>query len=479
LKTPQVFLAAAATLLAATLHAQQLICPTNFPSSPSPVPSYSADDIPATVDTITTWTGTAANVRANHNMSFVQINANEQRVWFSPDASPGLHRAYYNRRTRASETSPWQWDYSNSPAVMEFAAPSSSGPAAVLYSPIAMYRDPQNGATYQFLMYQVFQPSSCDGIVAGFLYYSLSADGICWTAPRQVVRPGGPSFGCHSAIMNTVPIESATAIDAGDKVVLVGVEGDIQNQLAVSPTETSGGVATYRRWSNFDRTQTYMGYTNYSDPSTLVLFPNPELSTAGLFLPQTGTAYYDNPTRYKTYAYFMNMQAAWDAGSGYFYIGRGYPYPFDRASKQLANANLYDPPVNVSNTPSDYQVANGCASSPGIFPNRIQIYRMYLGSLANIGQLATGTWTLMTDLGGTLGYRFATTPSTSTPLVAGQSYFGADVGAISFLRDSSGFLYRQPNSQAFYFGAHTFRESKSDGPCRTTGLEREILANLP
>ena len=28
--------------------------------------------------------------------------------------------------------------------------PSSSGPASVLYSPIAKYRDPQNGATYQY-----------------------------------------------------------------------------------------------------------------------------------------------------------------------------------------------------------------------------------------------------------------------------------------------------------------------------------------
>ncbi len=33
----------------------------------------------------------------------------------------------------------------------------------------------------------------------------------------------------------------------------------------------------------------------------------------------------------------------------------------------------------------------------GPFPNRVQLYKMYLGSLSNFGAVSTGTWTLVKD----------------------------------------------------------------------------------
>src|SRR5947208_1486470 len=165
-----------AALAACANLSAQLVCPSNFPS-PSPVLSSALDDIPATGEDIVTYTGAYAKAQANHNVNYVQISSNDQRVWFISDGSPGIGKAFYNRRYRADANSPWYWQYSVSPAVIVSQLPDSSGPASVLYSNTAKYRDSASGTYYQFLMYQVFQPGACDGANA-VMNISFSNDGI-------------------------------------------------------------------------------------------------------------------------------------------------------------------------------------------------------------------------------------------------------------------------------------------------------------
>jgi hypothetical protein len=465
------FLTAALASLSLAAGAQ-VVCPGNFPS-PNSLASNSLIDIPATNDNITTSGGGTAKARVNHNFAYVEITPNDQRVWFSVDTGTDLHRTYYNRRTRNSASAPWKWQYSYSPAVIEYPSPSTVNVTSVLYSDTPKYFDTVTGTAYKFLMYQNYQPGSCNGVVAGFLYHSYSNDGICWTTPRQVVRSGGPSFPCLPGHANTLPIEQAAALDGGNTLYLVGVEGDI-NQLAPPVTQLDTDNFTPRRYNLMNRTQTALAWASPNDPGTITLFPSPELSANGMFIPNVGPNNSTNDQRYKGYAYFMNLHIAYDAANGDLYMGRGYPYPYDRGSAETAG--WIDPPA-ANNTPLDSQLAT-CADSPYTFPNRIQIYRMHIGALGNIGQITSGTWTLVTDQGGAAGYGFDSPFASSTALIPGQTNAGRDYGAVSFLRDRGGNLVRT-NGVASYFPADTFATSKAVGPCLTTGTERIFLHTLP
>src|SRR5258708_9653314 len=89
-----------------------------------------------------------------------------------------------------------------------------------------------------------------------------------------------------------------------------------------------------------------------------------------------------------------------------FYNGGGYPHPYARQPR-----SVYDSPA-YSTTPLGWQRADsfltdpntgtrthvgGCESFPYTLPNRIQIYKMHIGSHDNILQFATGTLTAISD----------------------------------------------------------------------------------
>lgn len=449
----------------------------------SPVPSSSPDDFPPSVQSLVTYTGYLAPAKSNHTFAYVQVNQNEHKVWFAIDASPGIPKIFYNRRTRANIFSPWQWDYSVSPMIINFGGTASVQVASVLYSAIPKYRDPRTGTLYSYVMYTTFQPGLCDGHVAGFLEAHYSQDGACWTSAERGFRSGGPSFGCYAsggiAHTNTVPVESSGAIDAGDRIWFVGVEGDGTQLAPAYPDRTAA----------MNRTQTYVGWASYNQPVTVTILSPAELSAAGMVNPAFATGPAVNPERYEPYRYFMNVQIAWDANEGALYISRGYPYPYDRDSSggsdvpyspvtplpsQLTTVQMWDSARGVIST------VEGCAGSPATYPNRTQIYKMVIGSLSNIAAITTGTWTLVVDAGGAGGYGNDLNGTvSSTPLVsAQQTNVGRDFGAGSFLRDRNGNLVRQ-GTTAYWFGADTFMETKSAGPCRVTGLERQTIQTLP
>jgi hypothetical protein len=475
---------AAALLLLALPAAAQVVCPPGFPAE-SPVVSNSPDDIPPTNIDIITYTGAIVKARANHNIAFVETGPNEQQVWFGVDANPSLARCFYNRRVRDTTTGQWTWRYNRSPEVIRYQTPTSGGAGAVLYSPTAKYRDPATGTLYKYVMYQVVQPGACDGAVAGFVFYSLSNNGFCWTAPRQAKRTGGPSFNCSSTFTESVPVEAVSAIDAGSTIYLVGIEGDISNQLA-PPVTVLDPNGQPRRYNNMNKTLTALGSASTSDPGQITVIGM--LTANGMFLPSYGPANPSNPDRYKTYAYFIDMDVAWDPTTGNFYIGRAYPYPYDRGS--LIPIGRNDPPAET-NSPLQSQIepevllfgpqgpspVESCLDSPGTLPNRLQIYRMNIGSLANIAQITTGTWTLVTDVGGSVGYGFDTVMGT-TPLLMGMTSINLDLGAVSFLKNRRGELVRYGQT-SYYFAGDIFKQKKSVGPCRITGNERERLRVVP
>jgi hypothetical protein len=483
-------------LFASSIVAQP-VCLSNFPAE-SPVPSYSPDDVPKinAWDTIT-YTGALVKPGVNHNFAFVEVTPNDQRVWFGVDATAGTPLTFYNRRVRDNESSPWRWLYSSSPAVIEYVAPTSSGPGNVLYSATPRYYDSVSQHSYKFLLYLNHQPGVCNGVIAGFLAISFSDDGICWTPPRIAHRGGGPSFPCLPGETNTIPIEQITAIDSGgDLIWLVGVEGNI-DELAPPMEEVDGCETcyTYRRLQNMERTQTYLGVALPANPGTIYLNqPYPELTKHGIYLPHTGPYNTTHGSRYQPYPYFINLQVAYDATSGDFYIGRGYPYPYDRGS--AVGVGWTDPP-NYPNTPHASQLTSvflngpfgstmveGCRGAPYTLPNRIQVYKMHIGPLSNIGQITNpnSQWTLVTDLGGPLGYAFHWWPyggTNGTPLVYGQTNAGRDYGAVSFIRDGAGNLVRY-GTTAYAFAGDTFMSVKGGAErCKVTGTERITAFTLP
>jgi hypothetical protein len=461
----------------------QVVCPTGFPSE-SPVLSFSADDIPATNIDIITYTGAIVKPKANHSIAFVELSPDEQQVWFGVDANPSLGRCFYNRRVRDAMNGQWTWRYAYSPEVIRYQTPTSGGAASVLYSVTPKYKDPSTGTLYKYVMYQVVQPGACDGAVAGFVYYSLSNNGYCWTVPRAAVRPGGPTFNCQSVLTNSVPVEAMSAVDNGSTIYLLGLDGDITNQLA-PPVTIIDPNGQPRRYNNMNTTKTALGSASVNDPGLITVLGS--VTANGMFLPKYGPANPANPDRYKAHAYFIDMDAAWDPTTGNFYVSRAYPYPYDRGS--LVPNGVNDPPA-ANNSPLRSQLSGysltgpqgpspveSCIDSPGTLPNRLQIYRMNIGSLANIMQLTTGTWTLVSDVGGSQGYQFDSVMG-ATPLLTGMTNISLDLGAAPFLRNKRGELVRY-GTTSYYFAADIFKLKKSVGPCRITGTEKEHLRIVP
>src|SRR6185436_3696259 len=191
-------------------------------------------------------------------------------------------------------------------------------------------------------------------------------------------------------------------------------DGDAGNQLA-PPVTVLDPDGTPRRYNNMNRTKSALASAPPNDPGAITVLG--EITANGMFVPTYGPSNPANPQRYKSHTYLIDMDIAWDPTTGNFYVGRAYAYPYDRGS--LIPIGLNDPP-SANNSPLRGQVSpwvylngpqgsspvEGCADSPATFPNRIQIYRMNIGTLASIMQLTTGTWTLLTDVGGSEGYRF-------------------------------------------------------------------------
>jgi hypothetical protein len=450
-------------------------CPV-LPSD-SPVLSNSPDDIPAGAGArFMNYAGNMFYAPPNHNLAFVQTGANEQQVWFSVDVGfrdqppPGRGWNYYNRRYRADASSPWYWQYSLSPAI----ADTGGFVNQVLYSATPKYSAYPGGPLYKYVMFVCNQPWSCNGPTGGVGMVTLSNDGVCWTTPVLMQRAGGPSVACAPQLgSNLVPLEACGAVDGGNTIYFAYMDGD---------------NTTLIHDFNMDHNFAHWGTISSNSVVNLTAGADTDLSDAGLFNPH---APFDDgrwPNRFRSYAYFFNIAMSWDAANGDLFVTRGYPYPYDRCntcSDPKIPTELQDP--DPDGNPPTYlwnwyyganQYVAGNGGQAGLYPNRYQIYKMHLGSLANFTQVHSGTWTLLADRGYGAGYESRFT-YTLTPLVAGQADSGRDSGAASFLVDGAGQLVRT-NGVGYVFPGHTLREKLTNArPSQTTGLERVVLTAIP
>ncbi|HXI11664.1 MAG TPA: hypothetical protein VNM92_03350 [Thermoanaerobaculia bacterium] len=405
-----------------------------------PTPSYDLADIPPS----------ETGIGPNLNIAYVDFGPRDQRVWFGVDSVPGTPKIFYNRRYRTPFSTDWYWEFNPSPKVVDLSSSGASGGMGdVIYRSTAPFFNPNDGQMYPFIMYNIVQPTSCDGAVAGILHVSFSTNGTCWTTPVRVQRDGSPSFPCDGGTTG-VPVETAGAIldTSSNMIYLVGIEGNIP---------------LLGDRNNMDRTQTYAGFAYPSDPTHLYI--TGELSASGVVSPGIpGTS----DSRFKPYNYFINHGIAFDVNSGYFYIGRSYPYPFDRGSSGPG-----DQPISPVTTCGSQ--ASTCGGPPATLPNRTQIYRMFVGSLSNITALTTGTWQLLDDSGHQSGYWNTLMTSynptgacgINTPLQPPQTAGNRDYGSVAFLRSPTGNL-----STGIYFAGDTFKLERSQAPtCATTFTE--------
>ena len=465
-------------------------CPYMLPPD-SPVLSTSPDDIPpANGARLLTWQGTMFYARPNHQLAFVQTGPNEQRVWFAiavdfvsdpenpndpPPNSPLT--IYYNRRYRANESSPWYWQWSQSVA-LNISPPvnAQSGFGPVLYSPTPKYSAGPGGTLYRYVMYGLFQPAACNGPVGGYGMVTFSNDGTCWTNTYLLHRSGGPCDQCGVNLgCELVPVEAIGAVDGGDQIYLLGMEGD--NSILVQQ-------------ANMDHNYASWGVASPTNAALITITPNRDVSDAGLFKP---LAFNDNeffiPNRYRSYAYFFNLAMAWDATAGDLYVTRGYPYPYDRCNtcgpyiriptncQEVTEACPAYPRELLNWNYGIWQSVANCGGTAGLYPNRYQIYKMHLGTLSNFDLVHSGTWTLVADRGNNVGYETQLT-GLSTPLVAGQTSGDRDAGSAAFLVNGSGHIVRT-NGLGYVFAGSTIREHLSVGPCLTTGNERVVLNTVP
>ncbi len=453
--------------------------------APSPVLSTSIDDIPPSAINALLYDGTLHPARANFLLSYIEVNANDQRVWFNPAAAEALAAICYNRRYRADANSPWYWQYSvspvlqvvtDNPGVQPWNRPPSIVTSQVLYDPVNQFYS--GSAYYPFIMYTVWQPSTCNGVVGGFLHISFSSDGTTWSAPRQVIRPGGSEYPCWSGHLNTMAVESAGAVYDGAQIYLSAVEGDFT--LLADP-------------NNMDNPYTYIATSARSSPGTVWFYDNPNISAQNLVGNSWsyGTTYGSGSpiNRFYTYQYFFNMQLAYDDVHGDIYLSRAYPYGYDRIggggypvtpfATIVYDKKLVNPENGLQTT------VEGCAGSPGTLPNRIQIYKKHIGALSNFGSLGTSYWTLVADYGLDVGYLAASNPNNpfGSPFNPPanqymQTNVGRDLMSANFVTDGFGHL-KFYNSTAYFLGGDGYASLLSRGPCRVTGLERSTLYALP
>jgi len=466
-----------------------------------PPSSEPTDQIPPSSDLLTTSSGAQFYGPANHNLSYISTGPNEQQVWFGVDAGVSPARIYHNRRYRSLGTNfQWVWQYpQHSPLVLDFAggpfcsflanARTAAQLGDVIYdssapflgpalpgSPIAQFPLPAPTTAYKYVMYLINQPDDCGPVrccaapkVAGFLDVSFSNDGVVWTIPEHATYHdfATPIFACSQDATNAqcftgncptytchgIPIEAVGAVYDSNvfskRIYLVGLEGNLD--ILADP-------------NNMSTTKSGVGFAYANNPASVYLSPLP-VSNAGLSNPVVSGL---NAPAYEPYSYFIDMGMAFDATTGNFYLGRAYTYPFQRPGASLQN-------VIPCQTTS-------CYPSPGTVPQRIQVYRMNIGSFGNlIGGLTTGTWNLVADLGQGTGYSHLDTNTNNfcvtSPIQGAQQNVGVGLGAASFYRDRLGLL-KLYNGYAYVFGGTTFQSKlNASGPdvCAVTGNEREYL----
>ncbi len=394
------------------------------------------------------------SVPANFSTAVVATDSRTSRVYFAVNGTiPGtsIHpgQIYFNERTCTATPCVPTWKYPVSHAILTFPNASISVSDVLFDASHPFYND-ADGQHYAYVMYFVIQPTSCD-TEGGFLALSFSNDGENWyndlngnLQPMLARRYGGPYSACVDA-SDTVPVEAFGAVfDRPNGLVLgVGIEGNIG--LLVDP-------------ANFSRTQTYLGAAWASNPR--VFYLQGELSSVGLSQ--------DNAPWCSSHRYFINLATAFEPSTGTFWISRAYPYPYDALGS------------------ADFPCNSACLRGVWTPPNRVQVFSMNIGSLANSPLLLYGSWTLVKDLGASSGYSIPERGCSGggacvpMPIIAPQESIGMVVESVNFRRNADGGLAYTPalnasNIELALSGTSNYDYTCSTPPAQLDTQSRQFL----
>lgn len=85
------------------------------------VPSSSPADIPPTATYCSPRDTTFCRpLKANLLLAYVHVSSTEHKVWFGVDNDGDFPFVFYNRRYRATTTSPWYWEFDNNLLVIDY-----------------------------------------------------------------------------------------------------------------------------------------------------------------------------------------------------------------------------------------------------------------------------------------------------------------------------------------------------------------------
>jgi hypothetical protein len=343
----------------------------------------------------------------------------------STDSINSDSNLYFNRR----EGNKWVYDQ-NVPVITFTTGITSTAMGSVLHDTSA----PFNG--YECVMYFTNQPRApisnywdqyggnppCiveepSDVGWGLLYVSYShAPDSGWTTPCQFSLDG----------IHAVKIEQVSAFVHNGTIYLTLLEGDFGIMNSNLNTLSYGYMVTASTSTPARGTRVGTGY--FSMTGITGFNPNITLTSPN--------ATDDHPV-------LFNLDTAFDPNTNDFYLTRSYSYPFD-----VTGLVAGEVPCNGN---SPYGM--------GTYPNRSQLYKMNIGNPPDFDLLYSGTWQMLADYGGSVGYATSTNGGTCSPasLVKGQTDLGADIGTMSILRTEAGSLHSSKQLVASY-GSRAMRK---------------------
>ncbi len=333
----------------------------------------------------------------------------------SRNSDPNL---YFNRR----EGNKWIYDQ-NAPVITFAVGSTSTAMGSVLYDASTSF----NG--YEYVMYFTNQPrapmseywaqygGSAPCIVEepsdvgwGLLYVSFShAPDSGWTAPCQFSIDG----------IHAIKVEQVSAFIHNGTLYLTLLEGDFGVMNSNLNTLSYGYMVTAS--PNTPARGTRVGTEYFSMTGIAGFNPNTILTS---------------PNATDNHPVLFNLDTAFDPNASDFYLTRSYSYPFDVIG------------LVAGEVPCDGSSPHGMPT----YPNRSQLYKMNVGNPPDFNLLYGGTWQLLADYGGSIGYSTSTNGGTCGPasLIRGQTDSGADIGTMSILRTEAGSLHSSKQLVASY-----------------------------
>lgn len=283
----------------------------------------------------------------------------------------------------------WRWNPSKQIVdFRDYGDPEATiSSSAVIATGTARFVSPVNGHAYKRILYLVYE-SEIETTSGGVcVMFSDEDAGWVWTDPINVVKQASsPARGqlCGTNGGPEVQLEAVAGFLLNNELQIFGPDGDV-NKLLMGISKPN--------------TLTYHYTAAQSTPD--ILQKQGELTSNGLSkIRRSGDDYYN---------FFINMDAAYDIGTGTFYATAMYPFPLD------IDDDLTPCYIPTSGSAPPGLVAGGisaCPSSAATFPNRAQVYSMDIdGDFSKLYIGSSQSFNLVADFGDRTGWADQSTGS--------------------------------------------------------------------